>query len=258
MTKSNIRKSTDADVEAIRRWLAEEKSQDIEGNFLCNWNLTLKAHSEGKLLVYIDPANGEPVAYQWGNLIWPGILQVRNDMRHRGIGRELVNRSIEEARRKVTPLLFVQCAPESSIPFWERMGFTIVQFMGKTHGCRVLSKRLRRPKNGVDVSVTIRFYPEERKWKPDIPAISEVSTAARMTEDGIIHLSDRVLYHERIYSREQVGDVVVEIEINGKSVYCDKAKYRDAKALGVAECLNGYYVDRMTPGPAKALELRVA
>jgi hypothetical protein len=37
MAKSNIRKSTDADVETIRRWLEEEESQDIEGNFLCNW-----------------------------------------------------------------------------------------------------------------------------------------------------------------------------------------------------------------------------
>ena len=78
MTESNIRKSADADIKAIRRWLEQEESQGTEGNFLCNWNLTLDAHSEGELLVYIDPASGEPVAYQWGALIQPGILQVRN------------------------------------------------------------------------------------------------------------------------------------------------------------------------------------
>jgi hypothetical protein len=208
----------------------EEEFQDIEGNFFCDWNLTLDAHSEGRLLVYIDPANGEPVAYQWGGLIQAGILQVRNDMRHRGIGRELVNRRIEEGRRKGTPLLFIQCAPKSSIPFWERMGFTIVQLKGKTCGYRVLNKHLRRPKNGVDVSVTIRFYPEERAWRPDITAISEENPAATITRDGNVHLADRVLFHECIY--EHVGKLVVEIEINGKSVYCNKAKYDNAKELG--------------------------
>jgi hypothetical protein len=60
-----------------------------------------------------------------------------------------------------------------------------------------------------------------------------------------------------MFDREQVRNVVVEIEINGKCVYFAKAKYPDAEAPGVAECPNGYYVDRMTLGPTKVLELRL-
>jgi N-acetylglutamate synthase-like GNAT family acetyltransferase len=252
MTESNIRKSTDADIKAIRQWLAQEESQEIDGNFLCNWNLTFEAHSEGELLVYVDPASGVAVAYQWGGLVQPGILQVRNDMRHRGIGRALVARRIKEARRKNTPLLFIQCTPESSIPFWRRMGFTLLQRKGDTYGYRVLSRHFKDPTDAVDLSVTIRFYPEEKKWRPDVAAISETSPAATITKDGTVHLADRVLFHERIY--EHVRDVVVEIVINGKCVYCDKAKYPNAEELGVARCLNGYYLDRITLEPAKTLE----
>ena len=85
-----VRPSTDTDMEIIHAWLQQQDREEIHGSFLCNWSLTKKQHERGELLVYIDEQANEPVAYQWGGLVRPGILEVRDDMRERGIGRALV------------------------------------------------------------------------------------------------------------------------------------------------------------------------
>ena len=70
------------------RVAGSQDRESIPGTFLCNWNLTLESQQEGRLIIY--EAGNEPVAYQWGGLIQPGILEVRTDCRGTGIGRALV------------------------------------------------------------------------------------------------------------------------------------------------------------------------
>lgn len=97
----------------------------MHGTFLCNWHLTARLHEEGKLLVYINEASGEPVAYQWGGLLESGILEVRDDLRGCGIGRALVEHRLFEAAEAGEDILRIQCKPSTSIPFWEHMGFEL-------------------------------------------------------------------------------------------------------------------------------------
>lgn len=55
----------------------------------------------------------QPVAYQWGGLLRPDILEVRNDMRGRGIGKELVEHCLALAADAGEDILYIQCKPST-------------------------------------------------------------------------------------------------------------------------------------------------
>ena len=201
-----------------------------------------KCHKDRGVLVYIDGSTQKPVAYQWGGLTRPGILQVHSAYRRRGIGKKLVERCVSLASKRNDCLLFIECTPSSSTPFWEAMGFTMRQDDdGKIRAYRTLPKSLALPEHGTLVNATVRFFPEERKWNPNAGPLVEFSPAARRTIDGVIHFGQRVLFHEEEHPGAR--DVVVEVELNGRRAYLDKAKYESSTQLG--GCSNGYYIDRI-------------
>ncbi|MGB8166501.1 MAG: GNAT family N-acetyltransferase [Chthoniobacteraceae bacterium] len=239
-----IRRSTDQDMQAIRSWL-EQECQQGQTNFLVNWSLTEERHQRGELIVYIDGASELPVGYQWGGLICPGILEVRPDMRGRGIGRKLVMRRIAQARRRNECLLVIQCKPSSSIPFWQKMGFTL-RVGGKTEGLayRILRKRNRRPAGAEPVDIRVCFYPEERKYSGDLiaPLHTPVTSAFRLPS-GVIRLTERVFVFPILHPG--ADDAVIEITVAGQCLYLDKAKYSGAERLGVARCQHGFYIDEI-------------
>lgn len=236
-------------MEVIHEWLQQEKARGVRDNFLCNWNVILKAHQQHKLLVYIDPQTDIPVGFQLGALVEPGILEVRSDQRGRGIGRKLVEHRIAQARRKNEGLLYIQCKPSGSIPFWQKMGFTLVKSQENgTYAYRVLQQRHELPPCGSPVSVKIRFYPEESKWNPTVQPLAAAEPAALIYEDGVIRLSERVYCFARLFP--EARDVVVEVVVDGEFRYRDKAKYEAAGNIGIQECSNGVFIDRiLPPGP---------
>jgi GNAT superfamily N-acetyltransferase len=244
--QSPIRGSTKADIEVIHDWLQQEKARGVRDNFLCNWNVILKAHQEHKLLVYIDPQMDVPVGFQLGAFVEPGILEVRSDQRRRGVGRKLVEHRIAQARRKNEGLLYIQCKPSSSIPFWRKMGFTLVESQDSgTYAYRVLEQKHEFPPCGSPVSVGIRFYPEEAKWNPAAQPLTVAAPTAKVYEDGVIRLSERVYCFARLFP--DARDVVVEVVVNGEVRYRNKAKYEDAGKIGIQECSNGFFIDRILP-----------
>ena len=237
--KSRIRKSTNADLRAIHTWLVDQDARNIPGTFFCNWELTEKTHKEGKLFVYIDGASGVPVAYLWGDF---GILEVRHDMRRKGIGRKLVDYQIKQAIKDNQCFLHIQCEPLSSIPFWQRMGFTLIASESeRTYAYRVLEKKLQLPSDGVPINIVIRFFPEQRNWNKKTSVYCVATPDAVKTADGIIHLAERVACFSE--PRSDFGDPVVEIEVAGKILVCDKAKYPVARNLGVQRCNLGFFLD---------------
>ncbi len=237
--KSRIRKSTNADLQAIHTWLVEQDARKIHGTFLCNWIQTKETHKEEKLLVYIDGESEQPVAYLWDNL---GILEVRHDMRRKGIGRKLVEHRIKRAIKDNECFLYIQCKPASSVPFWQRMGFTLLAPENEnTYAYRFLEKEHQLPPDGVPVNVTIRFFPEDRKWNKNIPAHCVTTPDAVKTPDGIIRLAKRVACFTD--PRQNSGDLVIEIEVAGRILVCDKSKYPVARDLGVQRCNLGFYLD---------------
>lgn len=245
--RSSIRRSTHADIGAIHAWLVDERSQGVHGNFLCNWPAIERAHREGELLVYIDGETGLPLAFLLGGLVrQESILQVRQTYRGTGIGRSMVERSVALATKHDQCLLYIECKPSTSIPFWQRMGFTIIESVnGKNYAYRIVDNPLQLPEQGVDVKVVIRFFPDSRKWQPQTKPYTAHSPQARRTPDGTIYLAQRVLFHEEAFL--DVRDVVVEIEVDGNRRFLDKARYEEAQRIGVTRCTNGFYVDRVHP-----------
>lgn len=241
-SRSSIRRATNADLDAIHTWLIEEDVQEVHGNFLCNWSLLERAHHDCELLVYVDGKTRLPVAFQLGRLIQPGILQVRYAYRGIGIGRKMVGRCIALAKKRDQCLLFIKCKPSTSIPFWEQMGFTLVEnASGENCAYQVIEKSLQLPPQGVVAAVVISFFPEERKWELTTKPYSVCSPQAMLAADGGVYLAQRVQFHEEAFPN--VRDVVVEIEVNGTCRFRDKAKYEEARRMGVTRCTNGYYID---------------
>ena len=198
----------------------------------------------GELTVFVDGNLGQPIGYQLGGLIRPGILQVRQEYRRKGIGRKLVERCVRLAVRREQPLLYITCEPPTSIPFWKAMGFRLLPNRGHPVAAyRVLNKSFVLPAEGEPIEVVISFYPNERMWEPATPAVHSDSPVACLMSGHVVQLERRVALHEEII--EGYGDPVVEITINGRSVYLDKAKYPESKDIGVQRCTNGYYIDRI-------------
>lgn len=239
-----IRWSTDDDLSQIYEWLKEEDELDVHGNFLCNWRLTEKCHKVGKLLVMLDETDGMPIAYQWGQLLQSGILQIRNGWRHKGLGRLLVQHCVELALEQDEMVLQIECEPSSSIPFWKAMGFTVVdgKYGDNPKGYRVLSKQLILPLNGVPKIVRVSVYPEERKWQDILPIVS-YSPEAVLGDDGKVYFAERAVFPDSL--GRSMNDPVIEILLDGEVVYRDKAKYQEAKDHGVRWCRNGFYVDTL-------------
>lgn len=228
----------------ILRWLEEQDHNEVEGCFYCNKSLTIESHEEGGLLVYIDAITSLPIAYQWGGLIKPGILEVRADRRGLGIGKNLVEYCIEKARREKQCILQIQCKPSTSIPFWKRMGFCLYDHT-YNYAFRILEYKHELPEDGTPVSVEINFYLERRMWEKDTAPLEQFTPAA-VTVANTVYLADRVY----IFCKPIQGDVVIELRINGSAIYRDKAKYCEAEELGVQTDDNVIFVDEIKLCPS--------
>ena len=95
------------------------------------------------------------------------------------------------------------------------------------------------------MAVSIKFFPEERRWNSDALPYAEGIPRAVVLDNGSIALAQRVLFHQTALSSG--GDAIVEIKVNGDALYCDKAKYPEAGDVGICQCRNGYYIDLITP-----------
>jgi len=217
----DFRFATDADMEQIYNWLVDHKRRGVDGSFLCNWELTQNVYEEGNIIVAIQ--DGEPIAYMWKDF---GIVEVREDYRLKGVGRQLVRYALELARDSNTVCIDIECAPYTSIPFWKKIGF---QLFGENRAYLLLEKQLSLPTNGESIDIKICFYPESRMWEKGTPPLKAFSPPAVMRPDGIICLGKRIAACARrsIWN----GDVVLGIEISGENFYLDKSQWRCSQAV---------------------------
>ncbi len=245
-----IRSSTNHDLEVIAAWLREEKLRGVHGNFYCNFNSLENSHARGELLVYVDGATDSPVAFQLGGLIHPGILAVKHDMRGRGIGRRLVEHCVERARAMNECILNIECTPPTSIPFWKRMGFKMLDPKAEHRlAYRFVEKRHELPTGGIPANVVIRFFQLEQMNKKGARPCKLSRPTATRTPDGIVHLDHQVLFYPGLYPN--IIDAVVKIEVDGKLLCFEKAKYTLARGLGVQQCAHGFFIDRIDTSAVK-------
>jgi len=239
-----IRQSHDADLAAILAWLKLEYDRAGTGTgFWCNRSIVEQAHDDGRLVVADDGDTDRAVAFQVGGLLHPGILEVRPDKRRMGFGRRLVEYCIARAKEDDECVLHIDCRPVSSVPFWKGMGFHLFsdafgercpsEF--RNHAFRVLERSHTIASTGrASVPVDVCFRAESGT------ILSEVHTFGAQC-------SKRILLHERVISYGptyvfELGDTFVDVHVNGRELYSDKAKYPEAAAIGVQARGGGVYL----------------
>lgn len=242
MQNGKVRPATDADIKHIEAWLPTDRSIET---LAMNWNITLKMFKKGAVSVWEDGISNQPVAYCWGSLNSDSsILEVHPEYRGLGIGRAMANFMIEEAISANDPLLEIEIAPISAELFWQKMGFQTRWEGYRCIGRRVLE--LRQPlTDGISRSVTVEFLPENALWSTkSVPVALEThNVIGRETFDGKITLEKCVAH----FYLPDGADLVIDVMVDGRSRYRGKAKYQDAKTIGVKECMSGFMIGEILP-----------
>jgi GNAT superfamily N-acetyltransferase len=231
-----IRKSTDADLASVIQWLKEEHEKCATG-FFCNRDVITAAHSNKEMIVLV--INGSPVAFLANGLGRDGILEVRKDRRGRGYGKALAEEGLRQAiADDDVCVLDIQCAPSSSIPFWEGMGFTI--YSGD-YASRNLPRTLALPAAGKDVELEIREHLDPAQHYPETSIATQFfKPHARRGEDGNIYLEERIIFGRSTSFRDMVARIIVD----GEDRFFNKLKYDEAAECGVCRDKYGnFYID---------------
>lgn len=236
-----VRGSTDSDLSVILDWLKRQhEAREVE-TFWVNRQVIERCHKGGELLVYESPELAEPVAFQLGGLLRPGILEVRHDQRGKGIGQAMAQHCMALAVAENEDILYIQCEPASSIPFWRKMGFSLIGTdETAAYAYRVMPRQLPLAA-GTPAHVVVGWYPESAKWEAATAALQEEAFGG-LRQDGTVSLPQRVLYPSVLNH----GDVVLRITVDGEDWYFDKAKYETAELVGVRQNWNGYRIDHVT------------
>lgn len=242
--RTSIRRAIDDDMRNILEWLREEQRQGRQENFLCNWSIIEAEHRKKAVLVCVDHKSDSPVGFFAGSLATDAIIEVKYDLRGSGIGRALVERAVKRSKDCDERLLLVECAPITSVPFWKRMGFTL---FGEEHAYRVLPLKHELPSGAPRVDVTIRFYPEEKKWHPDVQPLHSYAPVAVRIRAEEVQLAERVFFFAELHP--EARDVVAEVIVGSTKVYSDKVKYPEGEQIGFKRCRNGYQIDKILLSP---------
>ena len=147
----SIHPATSRDLPVIEAWLARKDRSVAFYN-----NIDDIRRGMGNNSLYVMVQAGDVVAFALGLI---DILWVRPDMRKRGIGRRLADDCFARARQQGMLGLRIQCSPPTSVPFWEKMGFAILQGTDAERGyaVRCLPGQNALPVDGkrVEVRVTL-------------------------------------------------------------------------------------------------------
>ena len=242
--------ATAEDLNYILAWLKREYDEDGGSGFWCNRSVISDALGKPGNLWAIR-RNGEAVAFQVGKYD-ADILSVRKEHQKCGLATSLLEASIERAEAANVNVLSVQCAPETSLGFWKRMGFEEYSDPQRPNDLmvrRVLPRTFDLPANLPVVEVVIGFYPEAAQYdrSQDIPPIVEHRVAGVRDHDKSIMLERRVL---GFCDDEPEGrDLTIKIEVNGLERCFCKAKHQGARDVGVQQDRIGdvFFIDRVIP-----------
>lgn len=237
-----------ADAEFIVEWLKVE--WDDEGGWFGFWGnrnmIRNGAAADGDL--WVIRHNGEAVAFQLGDHS-ADIIAVHRDHRGGGHGTMLTEAANARAMRDNVPVLDVQCSPETSLGFWQKMGFE--QYVDRRRpdeirARKVLPRFFDLSNSAPRAQVSIGFYPESAQYyglEGQVPALAVHNVLGAPREDGSIQLERRVV--GLAGDEPEDKDLTVRIEVNGRKVYFGKAKYEDAASAGIVNVLRhgAFYID---------------
>lgn len=119
-----VRQAIENDMGYMFAWTRNQHKPDGIG-FLNNWRRTEYEYLMKKgIYSCVDMATGLAVGYIHADFY---ILSVKESERMKGIGRMLVDyaKELYVVRDIGSAEIEIECQPNTSIPFWERMGFEV-------------------------------------------------------------------------------------------------------------------------------------
>jgi GNAT superfamily N-acetyltransferase len=244
----------DAEAEAYRVAYGLWESSGHDGyqpirGFRCNWDVTLKRWRDGNDRVDVLTVAGAAVAF----LSERDILEVTPELRGLGYGRLLAQFMVDLAYAQGASVIEIGIAPPTAEPFWKSMGFTTdrnrVGSGGGIYAYHMLDRTFDLS-DGERVPFSVDFFTQQERHADDPKPFLCFSGAGERLADGSLQLPERVTCFDP--AQPQHIDYFVRIGINGQTIYFDKVKYPESKALGVERDPGyTYFVDRITsPEPA--------
>ena len=112
----------------IEKWLIDERKQYDEG-FYCNWN-NINDHFNNKelfCLVEDEQAIGFVCWRIYEKTVYLEIVEIMRTKRGLGLGRMMVEESLEVFKKKRALIADIECSPEESEPVWRKLGFIAYQ-----------------------------------------------------------------------------------------------------------------------------------
>ncbi len=121
---------TKTQLHQLRAWLKQEYDQTGEG-FMCNWGVIDECWKEKTLFCALtkDKASALCAWHQVGFLARLDIVAVNPELRHKGIGRRLVDETLKQLKKNGVIVVEVECQPRTSEPFWRKLGFADDDFV---------------------------------------------------------------------------------------------------------------------------------
>jgi hypothetical protein len=140
-----------------------------------------------------------------------------------------------------------ECAPETSVPFWEKLGFKANRNRrgpgGGIYAHKILERRFPLS-DGARLPFEVGFYPPARDYIPDTQPFRTYAGEALLRENGSLQLPERAV----CFTAEEphLNDCVVRIVANAILLFEDKVKRPEAKSFGISQDAGYiYHLDRI-------------
>ena len=226
-----VQRGCSDDLAVVLGWLQQEHTEEDGEGFWCNRETIERALIKGDF--WVIRLDGQAVAFQVGEYS-ADIVSVRKEFRRQGLGDALFAASYNRAIASNVNVLWIECSPRTSWPFWQRHGFERygdLSDFGRITARRVLPRLFQIPSDLPIIDVVISFCPHAALIQRDVPPISVHHVRGGRLASGAIILGRRVI--GLCQDEPEKEDIAIKIEVEGKQHFFDKAKYDDAKEVGV-------------------------
>ncbi|WP_028732179.1 GNAT family N-acetyltransferase [Rhizobium leguminosarum] len=213
--------------------------------FRCNWDSAKKGWREGWSNIHVLVVEDEAVGFLDGT----DILEIRPDVRGKSYGRVLAEFMENSSRGEGRSVVKIEIAPSSAEPFWRRMGFTPVEDRSSNGGGTFAYKILPRTYplgDGERVAYAISYFTQKEGYKDEPKHFAHFSGLGEILPDGRIQLPERAFCFNP--EDDQHVDYFVKIELEGRVVHFDKAKYEESAGFGVERDAGyDFFIERIVP-----------